>query len=332
MDSELFPVIWFGLIGLALILYVILDGYSLGIGILFACVKDEQQRGIMLTSAAPFWDGNQTWLVLSAAGLYGAFPMVYASLLPAMYLPLILMLMCLFFRGMTFEFRSEAKSHKGFDTGFCLVTIVVAFIQGMIVGSVIAGLVSDDGNFAENALSWFSGFGLCTGIALVIGYALLGDTWLIMKTEGRLQRRFYRLVRPLMILFMLAMLVVVAGTPLANERIAERWSHWPNPVWLGLATATMLALAITAVRSAARRQEKRIFAQVVAMFVLGLAGLVASLYPVMLPPDMTLWAAASSRSSQQFLLVGYAILLPIILGYTAYSYRVFRGKVRESEE
>ncbi|MCG7600839.1 cytochrome d ubiquinol oxidase subunit II [Halomonas sp. McH1-25] len=332
MDSELFPVIWFGLIGFALILYVILDGYSLGIGILFPFVRDDEQRGIMLTSASPFWDGNQTWLVLSAAGLYGAFPLVYSSLLPAMYLPLILMLMCLFFRGMTFEFRSEADSHKTFDTGFCLVTIAVAFIQGMIVGSVIAGLDTDDGNFAENALSGFSWFGLCTGIALVLGYALLGAAWLIVKTDGRLQRRFYHLIRPLTILFMLAMLAVVVWTPCVNERIAARWSMSPNLLWLGLIAAIMLALAIATVRGATRRYEKRLFAQVVAMFVLGLVGLVASLYPVMLPPDITLWDAASSRSSQQFLLVGYGILLPIILGYTAYSYWVFRGKVRESEE
>ncbi|MEC9483989.1 MAG: cytochrome d ubiquinol oxidase subunit II, partial [Halomonas sp.] len=329
MDSELYPVIWFGLIGFSLILYVILDGFSLGIGILFPFVRSDAQRGIMLTTASPFWDGNQTWLVLAAAGLYGAFPLVYASLLPGMYLPLVLMLMCLFFRGMTFEFRSEANVHKGFDIGFSIVTVAVAFLQGMIVGSVIAGLVSDDGNFAENAFGWFSWFGVCTGVALVIGYALLGAAWLITKTDGRLQRRFYRMIRPMMILFMLAMLAVVAWTPFVNTLIAERWSQLPNLLGLCATGIVMLALAIAPVRSASRRHEKRIFALVAAMFVLGLLGLVASLYPIMLPPDITLWEAASSRASQQFLLVGYAIMIPIILGYTAYSYRVFRGKVRE---
>lgn len=332
MDNELFPIIWFGLIGFALIIYVILDGYSLGIGILFPFIKGAEQRGVMLTTASPFWDGNQTWLVLSVAGLYGTFPLVYSSLLPAMYLPLILMLMCLFFRGMTFEFRSKASSYKSFDIGFCIVTTAVAFLQGMIVGSVIAGLGTDDGNFAENVLSAFSWFGLCTGIALVIGYALLGAAWLVIKTEGQLQKRFYRLIRPLMTLFFLAMLAVVAITPLVNEMIAERWSKWPNLLWLGITSVIMMILAIMTVRSATRRHEKRIFIQIGVMFVLGLVGLVASLYPVMLPPDITLWDAASSRSSQQFLLVGYATLLPITLGYTAYSYWLFRGKVRESEE
>ncbi|TDX22200.1 cytochrome d ubiquinol oxidase subunit II [Modicisalibacter xianhensis] len=332
MDSELFPIVWFGLIGFALTLYVILDGFSLGIGILFPFVRDDEQRGIMLTSASPFWDGNQTWLVLSTAGLYGAFPLVYASLLPAMYLPLVLMLMCLFFRGMTFEFRSEADSHKGFDIGFSIATLAVAFIQGMIVGSVVGGLASDDSNFAEDAFGWFSWFGLCAGAALVIGYALLGAAWLIVKTEGRLQRRLYSMVRPLMSLFVVAMLTVVVWTPFVNERIAERWSRFPNLLWLGLVAVLMLGLAVATVCSAERHHEKRIFLLVVAMFVLGLVGLTASLYPIMLPPDITLWEAASSRSSQQFLLVGYAILIPITLGYTAYSYRVFRGKVRESEE
>lgn len=332
MDNELFPIIWFGLIGFTLITYILLDGYSLGIGILFPFVKGTEQRGIMLTTASPFWDSNQTWLVLSVAGLYGAFPLVYSSLLPAMYLPLILMLMCLFFRGMTFEFRSKSSSHKWFDIGFCATTTAVAFIQGMVVGSVVAGLVTDDGNFAENVLSGFSWFGLCTGIALVIGYALLGAAWLIIKTEGRLQRTFYRLIRPLMQLFLFAILAVFAITPFVNDQIAERWLQWPNLLALGITGVIMVALAILSIRSATRRYEKRIIVQIGVIFVLGLVGLLASLYPVMLPPDITLWEAASSRASQQFLLIGYVITIPIILGYTTYSYKLFWGKVRESEE
>lgn len=332
MSDELFPIIWFGLIGFALIVYVILDGYSLGIGILFNVIQDDEQRGVMLTTASPFWDGNQTWLVLSVAGLYGTFPLVYSSLLPAMYLPLILMLMCLFFRGMTFEFRAKARTHQRVDNGFRVVTTAVAFIQGMIVGSVVDGVGTDDGNFAENALSAFSWFGLCTGAALVIGYALLGAAWLIIKTEGQLQRKFYRLIRPLMLLFILAIGFVVAITPIVNEQIAERWSQWPNPLWLAVTAVLMMALAVLTVRSATHRHEKRIFVQIAMMFMIGVIGLAASFFPVMLPPDITLWEAASSRASQQFLLVGYAALIPITLGYTAYSYWLFRGKVRESEE
>ncbi|MFB9867970.1 cytochrome d ubiquinol oxidase subunit II [Vreelandella sulfidaeris] len=331
MDNELFPIIWFGLISFALLIYILLDGYSLGIGILFPFIKDAEQRGIMITTASPFWDSNQTWLVLSVAGLYGAFPLVYSALLPALYLPLILMLMCLFFRGMTFEFRSKSSSYQWFDIGFGMTTTAVAFIQGMVVGSVVAGRVTSDGNFAENVFSGFSWFGLCTGLALVIGYALLGAAWLIIKTDGRLQSSFYRLIRPLMILFLLTIFAVFAMTPFVNELIAERWLQWPHllaPVVTGL---MMIALAILTIRSAARRDEKRIIVQIGMMFVLGLTGLLASFYRVMLPPDITLWEAASSRASQQFLLVGYMMTVPIILGYTTYTYRLFGGKVRESE-
>ncbi|WP_459867105.1 cytochrome d ubiquinol oxidase subunit II [Halomonas shantousis] len=331
MSHEMFPVIWFGLIGFALILYVILDGFSLGIGILFPFIREEEQRGIMMTTASPVWDGNQTWLVLGAAGLYGAFPLVYATLLPAMYLPLVLMLMCLFFRGMAFEFRFESHSRQGFDRGFIVATVVTTFIQGMIVGSVISGVATDGEPYMGGALGWFSWFGLCTGAALVVGYALLGAAWLIVKTEGHLQRRLYRLIRPLTLLFLLGMVVVAIWTPLANARIAERWLSYPHSLWLGVLAVLMVVLAFGIIRGAQRRYEKRIFLQVVGMFVLGLVGLVISLYPIMIPPDVTIWNAASHRSSQTFLLVGYAIMVPIILCYTAYSYRVFRGKVRESE-
>ncbi|MHB0774781.1 cytochrome d ubiquinol oxidase subunit II [Halomonas sp. WWR20] len=331
MSEEMLPVIWFGLIGFALITYVILDGYTLGIGILFPFVGEEEQRGIMMTTVTPFWDGNQTWLVLSAAGLYGAFPLVYATLLPAMYLPLVLMLMCLFFRGMAFEFRFEAHSRKNFDRGFVVATVLTAFIQGMVAGSVISGLRGEGNQYAEGPMGWFSWFGVCAGLALIVGYALLGAAWLVVKTEGRLQRRFYRMLRPLTLLFLLGMAIVAIWTPLANSRIAERWFSFPNSVWLGGVVALILLLALSVIRSAARRRETLLFLQVAGLFVLGLLGLVVSLFPVMIPPDITIWNAASHRASQTFLLVGYAILVPIILGYTAYSYRVFRGKVRESE-
>lgn len=332
MDSALFPIIWFFLIGFALMLYVILDGYSLGIGILFPFVNEQRQRGIMMTSAAPFWDANQTWLVLGVAGLYGAFPLVYATLFPAMYIPLIVMLMALFFRGMTFEFRFETSTRRWFDSGFFVATTLATFIQGMIAGSVIAGLQNEDGRYTTSFFGWFSPFGLITGVALVIGYALLGAAWLIVKTDGALQARFVHLIRPLMLAFLAAFMVVALATPQVNAHIAERWFSLPNALYLAAIGVAMLALAVGAIRSASRWHEKRLFAQVVGLFVLGCAGLVFSLYPVLVSPDITIWKAASSRSSQLFLLVGYAIMIPIILSYTVYGYRVFAGKVRESED
>ncbi len=332
MGHELFPVIWFCLIGFALMLYVILDGYSLGIGILFPFVRQQQQRGIMMTTAEPFWDGNQTWLVLSAAGLYGAFPLVYATLFPAMYIPLIVMLMALFFRGMTFEFRFETSTRRWFDSGFFVTATLATFIQGMIVGSVIDGLHNENGHYTTSFFGWFSPFGLLTGIALVIGYALLGAAWLIVKTDGALQARFLRLFRPLLLIFMGALVIVAIATPLVNAHVAERWFSLPSGLYLAVIGVAMLALAVGALRSASQRHEKRLFAQIAGLFAMGCAGLAISLYPLLLPPDITLWKAASHRSSQFFLLVGYAIMIPIILSYTVYGYRVFAGKVRESEE
>lgn len=332
MGHELFAVIWFCLIGFGLMLYVILDGYSLGIGILFPFVGEQRQRGIMITTAQPFWDGNQTWLVLCAAGLYGAFPLVYATLFPALYIPVIVMLMALFFRGMTFEFRFETSTRRWFDSGFFVATTLTAFIQGMIVGSVIDGLQNDSGQYTTSFFGWFSPFGLLTGAALVIGYALLGAAWLIVKTEGALQARLLRLVRPLLLIFIAALVIVVIGTPLVNAHVAERWFSLPSGLYLAAIGVVMLALAIGAILSAGRPHEKRLFAQVVGLFAMGCTGLAISLYPLLIPPDITIWKASSQRSSQFFLLIGYAIMIPIILGFTLYSYRVFAGKVRESED
>lgn len=331
MEPDIYPVIWFCLIAFGLTLYVILDGFSLGIGILFPLIEQEHERDIMMTTVSPFWDGNQTWLVLSAAGLYGAFPLAYATLLPAMYLPLIVMLICLFFRGMVFEFRFKMPKRRWFDWGFGGTAIAATFIQGMIVGSTIQGIEVEDGRFVGGPFDWLSGFGMFCGVALVIGYAVLGAAWLITKTEGRLQRRFYFLLRPLLLLFLLGMLIVAGWTALANQRIAERWFALPNALWLGLLAMVAVLMVLSIIRGIAKRHEKLLFVQVVALFVLGLIGLVVSLFPVIIPPGITVWQAASHRSSQLFLLVGYVVLIPVILGYTTFSYRVFRGKVRESE-
>ncbi|WP_106477254.1 cytochrome d ubiquinol oxidase subunit II [Phytohalomonas tamaricis] len=331
MDTDLFPVIWFGLIAFALILYVVLDGFSLGIGILFPFISEEKQRDIMMTTISPFWDGNQTWLVFAAAGLYGAFPLAYATILPAMYLPLILMLICLFFRGMAFEFRFKTPTRRWYDWGFSGTAIVATFIQGMIVGSMIYGIEVEDGHYVGGPLDWFSWFGMFSGVALVMGYAVLGAAWLITKTEGRLQKRCYRLLRPLLLLFMLSMFVVVIWTPLANQRIGERWLSFPALPWLCLVAVVIGAMAFNIIRGIGKRHEKLIFTQLIGIFILGLIGLVFSLFPIIIPPDITIWQAASHRSSQLFMMVGYVLLIPLILAYTAFGYRVFRGKVRESE-
>ncbi|WP_106475522.1 cytochrome d ubiquinol oxidase subunit II [Phytohalomonas tamaricis] len=332
MGNDILPVVWFALIGLAIMMYIILDGFSLGIGILFPFVKEGKYRDIMMNTAAPVWDGNQTWMILGGAGLYGAFPLAYATILPAMYLPLILMLLALIFRGIAFEFRFKSnRSRKWFDFAFSGGAIVATFAQGVVLGGIIGGFQVENRQYAGNTFDWFSIFGLFTGIALLVGYALLGAAWLVVKTEGNLQKRFYRIVRPLTLLLILAMLIISIWTPLSNDRIADRWFNFPNIIGLSIVPILVVVLTLSIIRSIAKRHEKLIFIQVVGLFLLGLIGLVISFFPVLIPPDITIWDASSHRSSQIFLLVGYSILLPIVLAYTAYSYWIFRGKVREGE-
>ncbi|RKQ97183.1 cytochrome bd-I ubiquinol oxidase subunit 2 apoprotein [Kushneria sinocarnis] len=332
MGSELYPILWFLLIGLALMIYIVLDGFTLGLALLFPFIRAEHHRSIIINTAKPFWDGNQTWLVLAAAGVYGAFPLAYATILPALYLPLILMLLCLFCRGITFEFRGKAEHTRyHFDRLFQGSVLIAILAQGMMLGALIRGIPIQNGHFAGNALSWFSWFGVFVGVALMIGNALLGAAWLVMKTEGKLQAHGYRLIRPLTLLLLVAMVGVGIWTPLINSHIAERWFRLPDLLWLWPTPLLILLLTRSILKSTRQQREKWLFPQVAVMFLIGLFGLTLSLYPWIVPHSLTIWQAASHRSSQEFLLIGYLILIPVILIYTLFSYRVFRGKVREDE-
>lgn len=331
MDMPVLPIAWFAIIGIAVAMYVILDGFSLGIGILFPFIKGDEHRDVTMGTASPVWDGNQTWMILAGAGLYGAFPMVYATILPAMYLPLVLMLLALIFRGIAFEFRGKSSKYRHmFDMSFSVGSIVATFAQGVVLGGIIHGLQIDSTarQFSGQALDWFTPFSLFTGVALVCGYALLGAAWMVVKTEGSLQRRAYFLVRPLTICVLLAFAVVSVWTPLRNSMIAERWFSAPNVFFLWLIPALALWLGISIVSGINNRREKSIFAKAIGLFMLGLVGLVVSFFPVIIPPHITIFEAASNPKSQMFLIVGYLVIMPIVLAYTAYSYYVFRGKVR----
>lgn len=331
-DMPILPVIWFGVIGFAVAMYIILDGFSLGIGILFPFAKSNQNRDLMMSTVMPVWDGNQTWMILAGAGLYGAFPVVYATVLPALYLPLILMLLALIYRGIAFEFRGKSKRYRHmFDIAFSGGSLVATFAQGVVLGGIIHGLHVSNDQFAGSTFDWLTPFSLFTGIALVFGYALLGASWLVVKTEGELQRRAYRMVRPLTVILLLAMAVISGWTPLSNQAIAERWFSTPNVYFLSIVPILVVLLAVSIFFSVRGSGEKRIFIKVVLLFLLGLIGLVISFFPYVVPPSVTLWDAASSPSSERFLIVGYAVILPMVLIYTAYSYYVFRGKVRVEE-
>ena len=330
MTGEWLPLIWFLIIGFGVFMYVVLDGFVLGIGILVPFAGDEAQRDTMMNSAAPIWDGNETWLVLGGAGLLAAFPKAYAVMLSALYLPVLLMLIALVFRGVSFEFRFKAGSHKGYWTvAFWLGSAFATFAQGLILGALVMGIDLDDaGRWRGGAFDWLSPFPIFTGLALVATYGLLGSTWLVLKTEHDLQDIAYRMTKLLLPIVIGCMLVVSVWVPFLSEHYYQRWFTLPNLLLLLPIPAAVAINAWWLWRAVLRRQEGRPFWLALGFFALGYLGLVVGFWPYLVPPDLTYRAAASAPESQAFVLVGTVILLPIILGYTAYSYRAFRGKVR----
>ncbi|MCS4281469.1 cytochrome d ubiquinol oxidase subunit II [Stenotrophomonas rhizophila] len=324
------PVAWFAVIGFGVLMYVVLDGFVLGIGILAPMAEDEEQLDIMMNTAAPIWDGNETWLVLGGAGLMAAFPKAYAALLSALYLPVLLLVVALVFRGVAFEFRFKAhRSRRLWSVAFGLGSLLAAFAQGVILGALVQGLQVVDGRYVGGAFSWFSPFSMLTGAAVVFGYALLGSTWLILKTEGREQTFARTLTRPLVVAVIVFMGLVSAWLPFLDSRLMARWFSDGNFWWLSPVPLLTLAVGTALWRSAMHpKRDLPPFLLTLALFILGFIGLVLGMWPYLLPPSMTLWQAAAPASSLSFSLVGLVILLPVILGYTAWSYRVFRGKVR----
>ncbi|WP_045769490.1 cytochrome d ubiquinol oxidase subunit II [Xanthomonas albilineans] len=327
--ATVLPVIWFGVIGFGVLMYVLLDGFVLGLGILAPFAEDEGQLDLMMNTAAPIWDGNETWLVLGGAGLLAAFPKAYAVVLSALYLPVLLMLIALVFRGVAFEFRFKARSSKYlWGWAFALGSLCAAFWQGVILGALVEGMPLQDGKYLGGVLGWFSPFSMLTGAALVFGYALLGGSWLILKTEGAMQHIARTLTRPLVLVVVVFMGLVSAWLPFLDSRIMTRWFHDGNFWWLSPVPLLVLVNAVALWRAVmAQGRDARPFVLTLCFFVLGFFGLVLGIWPNIVPPGLTIWEAASPPSSQGFVLVGLALLLPVILGYTAWSYRVFRGKI-----
>ena len=327
--ATVLPVIWFGVIGFGVLMYVVLDGFVLGLGILAPFAETEQQLDHMMNTAAPIWDGNETWLVLGGAGLLAAFPKAYAVVLSALYLPVLLMLIALVFRGVAFEFRFKANRAKpAWGLAFALGSMVCAFAQGVILGALVEGMPLQGGKYMAGAFGWFSPFSMLTGIAVLFGYALLGSTWLILKTEGRMQEIARNLTRPLVLVVVAFMGLVSAWLPFLDSRIMARWFEGANFWWLAPVPLLALANAWALWRAAMRHgRDATPFVLTLSFFALGFVGLVLGIWPHIVPPGLTIWDAASPPSSQGFVLVGLIILLPAILGYTYWSYSVFKGKV-----
>lgn len=323
------PVIWAGVIGTAVMLYVILDGFDLGIAILFPTTRDESERDQMMNSVAPFWDGNETWLVLGGAGLWVAFPYAYAIIMPAFYIPVILMLLALIFRGVAFEFRWVAKPrHKVWDLAFWAGSTLAAFAQGLILGGLLQGIKVVDKQFAGGPFDWLTPFTLMCGAGVVIGYATLGATWLVYKTEGPVADRARRQAKTLLLGLLAFAVLVSLWTPYAHPRIAARWFTPSNLMLLWPLPVLTAACGYIAWKRLHGAHEFTPFALTIAIFVLCFLGLAVSNYPYLVPPDLTIWDTAAAPSSHVFVLIGVSFLLPTILFYTAFVYWTFRGKVR----
>ena len=323
--------IWAALIALAVLMYVVMDGFDLGIGILFPFLKRADDRDVMMNSIAPVWDGNETWLVLGGGGLFAVFPLAYSILMTAFYAPLIVMLLALVFRGVAFEFRFRDPRHRFFwDHAFSAGSIAATFCQGMVLGTFVQGIDIEGRSYAGGWFGWLTPFSVFTGAALLVGYALLGATWLVVKTDGELQARVIRLARVLTLGMVAAIVAVSVWTPLLNLSYAMRWFAMPNLLYLS-PVPLLVAATAWALWRALGRSDVRPFLCALLLFVLSFAGLAISLYPYLVPPQITIDEAAGPPESLAFLLAGAMVLLPIILAYTAYSYWVFRGKVRAGE-
>ena len=325
------PLIFAGIVAFAVIMYVLLDGFDLGIGILFPWIQGDSDRDVMINSIAPIWDGNETWLVFGAAILYGAFPVAYSSLLPILYLPLMIMLCALVFRGVAFEFRSKAmKSKILWDIAFAGGATIAAFCQGLILGTFVQGYANVPTGMG-GSFAWLSPFSIMTGLGVVAGYALLGAAWLIMKTEGQLQKTMFHAAKILIWVVGFFMALVSVWTPYIDPKIMQRWFSLPNFYYLMPLPTFTAAAVLGMVIALYKGKENWPFLLTIVTFLLGYFGLMISSWPYIVPHSVTLWQAASSPNSLKFILVGVVILLPVLLGYSSYAYWVFKGKVKAHE-
>jgi len=325
-----FVPIWTLILGFGVFMYVLMDGFDLGVGILFRAAPGEEARDLMMNSVAPIWDGNETWLVLGGVALFAAFPLAYAVILPALYFPILIMLLALIFRGISFELRFSAgpAGRRRWNAAFHWGSVTATIAQGIVLGAFVQGFTVKGRQFAGGAFDWLTPFSVLTAIGLLCGYALLGATWLLIKTDGTLQAWARHQAVWLTAGVLAAMVAVSLWTPFLDPRIAQRWFSSPNIILFSPVPIVTAAIAWRLWLALHRGAEFLPFVAAVGLFLMGYLGLAISLWPMIAPPAITLWDAAAAPRSQAFLMVGTLFLLPLILGYTAWSYWVFRGKVR----
>jgi len=329
------PLIWYALIGTAIFLYILLDGFDLGVGIMFPFAPTDRCRDRMMNSVAPFWDGNETWLVLGGGGLFAAFPLAYAILMPAFYIPIILMLLGLIFRGVAFEFRfkAEGKSRRIWDYSFHFGSLTATFMQGMVLGTFVHGVAVEGRNFAGGAFDWLNAFSVMTGLALVAGYTLLGATWTVMKTEGETRDWARQCAKYVMVFVAIFMGLVSVSMPLMNSDIKALWFSLPNFYFLQPMPILSVVFFVMLWRDLRNDQRDfRPFFLTLGIFLMNYIGIGVSTWPWLVPFKVSLWDAAAAPESQSLLLIGTAVLLPCVLAYTGYCFWVFRGKASHEHE
>lgn len=328
MLLDLVP-LWTVLLAIAILYYVVFDGFDLGVGILYGFLPDRAQRATAMNSIAPVWDGNETWLVFGGIGLLAAFPIAFAIIIPAVYFPILVMLLALVFRGVAFEFRfRHAGLRRFWDLAFHWGSLVATFAQGVVLGAFIQGFKVNGTQFGGTSLDFLTPFSLLTGVALVFGYSLLGAGWLVLKTEGALQQWARRAGLVALAGVLAAIVAVSIWTPMFNAQIAQRWFSWPNVLYLAPIPILTALIAWAVWYGLTHRHDLLPFVGAIGLFLMSFIGIAISLWPMIVPFHFTLWEAASSPNTQAFLLIGTMFLLPIVLMYTAWSYWVFRGKVR----
>jgi cytochrome bd ubiquinol oxidase subunit II len=331
--SAFLPSFWAAVLALGLALYVVLDGFDLGVGILFGFARNESLRRRMLSAISPVWDGNETWLVIGGTVLWAAFPIVYALILSAFYLPICLMLAALIFRGVAFEFRQKAgeRTRVVWDLGFAGGSLVAAFVQGAAIGALVRGLPVADGRFAGGgAFAWVSPFSLLCGLGLCLGDALLGATWLVMKSDGPVRDRSYRAIPWLLAAVLVFLAFAFTAALEMHLPVMNRWIDRP---WLAIFPALGLLAVILIVRGLRRRKDSWPFAGAVTIFLAAFATLAASFLPYIVPFSLTINEAAAPTRSLAFIFWGAGIVvLPLTLIYTVMVYTVFKGKVDAGSE
>lgn len=323
---ELIASVCYVIVGFCIMMYVLLDGFDLGIGMMFPFFT-HHERDVMVSTILPVWDGNQTWLVLGVATFYGAFPMAFSMVLPVLYLPLFVMVISLLFRGVTFEFRLKEKTHRWvWNLIFCVSSFIITLCQGILLGSFVSGF--DFTHAPVVSINIITPFHLFCGVALIFGYTLLGSTWIIAKTDGELKNKMYPLAKWSLMIVSACLVAISLWSPFINSHIWVKWfgANFHIVVFLPLFTAGVIAYLYYAIR---KQYEYRLYFLSVLIFVCSFIGFAISTWPYIVPHQVTMWEAASPPSSQLFLLVGALILLPILIAYTSYAYYIFRGKVSD---